>query len=65
MDNADLIRAQRDLAVDYFFEEKFYISFCFDFLIFCEWFLVQLGKQCIVYLRGKKKQFYGVKNRLY
>lgn len=36
MDNADLIRAQGDLAVDYFFEEKFYISLCFDFLIFSE-----------------------------
>lgn len=36
MDNADLIRAQGDLAVDYVFEEKFYISLCFDFLIFSE-----------------------------
>lgn len=35
MDNADLIRAQGDLAADYFFE-KFYISLCFDFLIFSE-----------------------------
>lgn len=34
MDNADLIRDQCDLAVDYLFEEKFYIFFCFDFLIF-------------------------------
>lgn len=56
MDNANLIRAQGDLAVDYLFEEKFYISICFLFFIFSEWFQVQLGKQCIVSF-GKEGSF--------
>ena len=34
MDNAYLIRARGDSAVDYFFMEKLCISLCFDFYIF-------------------------------
>lgn len=55
--DADLIRAQGDLAVDYFFEEKFYVSFCFDFLIFSEWFQVQLGKLSCIVSFGKESGF--------
>lgn len=52
MDDVDLIGTQGD----YFFEEKFLISFCFDFFISSEWFQVQLGNQCIVSF-GKESSF--------